>query len=112
MPPFSKWHIPRAFGRRMTVLALGYLLTLLSRNMVMAVAGQMMFNVFSALYALQGLAAVNHYLKRRGTRPVFRFLLLLLLFVILSPAVMFIGIYDQFADPRKLRGDGPNQVSA
>lgn len=103
MPPFSKWFIPRSYGRRMTVLALGYLVTIFTTNPMLMVAGQMMFNVFSSLYVLQGLANVNHFLKRRGTRPVFRFVLILLLFVILSPAAVFIGIYDQFADPRQLR---------
>lgn len=112
MPPFSKWFIPKAYGRKMTALALGYLVTILSTNPVLMVAGQLMFNVFSALYVLQGLAYLNFTMKRRGTRPVTRFLLLLLLFVLLSPAAMFIGIYDQFADPRRLRTEQVPPLSA
>ena len=112
MPPFSKWFIPKTYGRKMTALALGYLVTILSTNPVLMVAGQLMFNVFSALYVLQGLAYLNFTMKRRGTRPVTRFLLLLLLFFLLSPAAMFIGIYDQFADPRRLRTEQIPPLSA
>lgn len=112
MPPFSKWFIPKVYGRKMTALALGYLVTILSTHPVLMVAGQLMFNVFSALYVLQGLSYLNFTMKRRGTRPWLRFLLLLLMFVILSPAAMFIGIYDQFADPRQLRTEQSPPLSA
>lgn len=105
MPPFSKWFISRSLGRRMSVLALGYLMTILSANPVFRIAGQMMYNVFFAFYAIQGMSYLNYIMKRRGTRPVFRFILLLLLFMILSPVAMILGVYDQVMDPRKLRVD-------
>ena len=89
----------------MSVLALGYLMTILSANPVFRIAGQMMYNVFFAFYAIQGMSYLNYIMKRRGTRPVFRFILLLLLFMILSPVAMILGVYDQVMDPRKLRVD-------
>ncbi|NLX83787.1 MAG: DUF2232 domain-containing protein [Clostridiales bacterium] len=103
LPSFSKWFIPKSLGRRLAVLALGYLLTILSANPVIRIAGQMMYNVFFALYAIQGLSYLNFMMKRRGIRPFVRFILLLLLFIILSPVTMMMGVYDQVMDPRKLR---------
>jgi len=106
MPPFSMWFLPRSVGRRLVVLALGYLVAMFSRNLVLQTAGQLMYNVFFALYGIQGLSYLNFVLKRRGSRRGLRFVLLLLLFTLVPPAAMFLGVYDQTADPRKLRGDG------
>ena len=104
---------PQGLWAADAALALGYLITILSASPVLMLAGQLMFNVFSALYIIQGLAYVNFIMKRRGTtRPVARFLLLLLLFIILSPAAMFIGIFDQFSDPRQLRAEQAPPFSA
>lgn len=103
MPPFSRWYIPKSAGKGMLILALGYVLALLSSSPLLQIAGQLMYNVFFSLYAIQGLANVNFSLKKRGTKAAFRLLLLLLLYVILPPAALIIGIYDQAVDPRKLR---------
>lgn len=103
MPPFSLWYIPKSAGKLMLVLALGYLLASVTQSLLLRVAGQLMYNVFFSLYAIQGLANVNFNLKKRGTKPIVRFLLLLLLYAILPPAALIIGIYDQAVDPRKLR---------
>ena len=62
-----------------------------------------MYNVFFALYAIQGLAYVNFLLKRRGVRRFLRLLLLTLLFLFLPPVAMLLGLYDQMTDPRRLR---------
>ncbi|HSK68287.1 MAG TPA: DUF2232 domain-containing protein [Candidatus Limnocylindria bacterium] len=103
MPPFSAWHIPRAWGRRLWVLAAGYLLAAFSRNPVLGLAGQMMYNVFFALFAIQGLASLDFRLKARGWRFGTRLALLALLQVLLSPAALVLGLMDQLADPRNLR---------
>lgn len=107
MPPFSQWHLPRSAGRYMMALSLGYLLALFSGNPVLQTAGQMMYNVFFALYAIQGLAYINFILKRRGTKRPLRLLAVTLMYAILSLASMLLGLMDQVADPRKLRGAPP-----
>ncbi len=103
MPPFSTWYIPKALNPALLILAAGYLLSSLVRQVVFSTAGQLMYNVFSTVMMIQGLSLLNFILKRRGTRPVARFLLALILLVALPFAALFLGIFDQLADPRKLR---------
>lgn len=110
MPPFSTWYLPREAGKYMMVLALGYLLALFSESQVLQTAGQMMYNVFFALYAIQGLAYINFILKRRGTRRFLRALALALMYSLLSLASMLLGLMDQATDPRKLRGQPPTRT--
>ena len=43
-----------------------YLLSRLSRNLTLFLAGGMMYNVFAAVYVLQGLSLVNSFQKARG----------------------------------------------
>ncbi len=105
--PFSLWHIPKQYGKRLLVLAAGYVITLLSSNLVLVVAGQMMYNVFFSIYAVQGISLIDYRLKARGMKPWLRVVLHLLLFAILPPVAMVMGIYDQAADPRKLRANSP-----
>lgn len=103
MPQFSSWHIPKKLGRPLFLLALGYLLATLTSSPVLKTMGQLMYNVCVTIYGIQGLAFFNHLMKRRGVRPGLRFIGLLLLFVLLQPILMLMGLYDQLADPRKLR---------
>jgi len=103
MPPFSLWHLPRSLGRKLWLLALGYLLAAFSQNAVLRLAGQMMYNVFFSVYAVQGLAALDFRMKARGTREGVRLLLMALLLVVLAPAAMLLGLFDQTGDHRRLR---------
>ncbi len=107
MTPFSLWHIPRQYGKRLLILAAGYVVAQLSSNLVLVVAGQMMYNVFFSIYAVQGIALNDYRFKARGMKPWLRMLLHLLLFAILPPVAMVLGIYDQATDPRKLRAISP-----
>ena len=108
MPDFSHLFLPRSAGQALLILALGYLLARLSGNATLALAGQMMYNVFAALYVIQGLSYINFMQKKRGTKPGFRAFTLLALFVVLQPALVFAGLIDQFMDPRKLRQSDQN----
>lgn len=105
MPPFSLWYIPRAIGKKLWVLAAGYLLMLLGTDPVLQLAGGLMFNVFYALYVLQGLALLDHRLSRGRLGPWLKLLALGLLFVLLQPVLVFMGIIDQSRDTRELRGE-------
>lgn len=102
-PSFSKWFIPRSAGRMLWFLAAGYLIAMLARQPVLQLAGQMMYNVFFAVFVVQGLASLDFRLKQRGMRVYFRFVLLLIMFVLLQPAALIMGLFDQSLDPRLLR---------
>lgn len=103
MPPFSEWHLPKAANPALLILAAGYLLASFSNQVILGTAGQLMFNVFSTVSMIQGLALLNFFLKRRGLSPLVRFLALMMLLVVFPIAALFLGIFDQLADPRKLR---------
>ncbi len=107
MPPFSLWHLSRALGRKLWLLALGYLLAAFSQNAVLRLAGQMMYNVFFSVYAVQGLAVLDFKMKARGLREGVRLLLMALLVAVLAPAAMLLGLFDQTGDSRRLRQGEP-----
>lgn len=108
MPDFSHLFLPKSAGQALLILALGYLMARLSGNATLALAGQMMYNVFAALYVIQGLSYINFMQKKRGTKPGFRAFTLFALFALLQPALVFAGLIDQFMDPRKLRQPDEN----
>ena len=103
MPPFQLWHISKPLGNKLWVLAAGYLLMLIGSSPVIQLAGALMFNVFYAIYVIQGMAVFDFRLSQGHMRPWLRYLILLLLFVILQPMMVFIGILDQLRDTRGLR---------
>lgn len=102
-PVFSSWFIPKHYGNLLWVLAGFYLISRLGMNPTLFLAGGMMYNVFQAVYVLQGLSLVNNYQKARGTQPRMRGLTIVLLFLAVQPVLMMLGLFDQLRDPRKLR---------
>lgn len=111
MPAFSQLFLPRRAGTTLLILSVGFLLARVSGSATLALAGQMMYNVFSALYIIQGLSYVNFLQKKRASRPFVRVITMLALYLLLQAALVFVGLLDQFLDPRRLRGDknGDNQ---
>ncbi len=105
MPAFSQLHLPKTAGTALLILGAGFLLTRVSGSPTLALSGQMMYNVFSALYIIQGLSYVNFLQKKRASRPAVRVITLLALYLALQTALVFVGLLDQFLDPRKLRGN-------
>lgn len=103
MPPFSYWFIPRKWGKHLWGLAFGYLFAFLTDNPVLKLAGQMMYNVFICLFAVQGLSVLNYRMSKKKWRPFLRILLLVLLLVSLPPIPVIFGIIDQSSDSRNLR---------
>lgn len=103
MPPFSAWYLPKAFNPALIILAAGYLLSSFSNQVVLGTAGELMYNVFSTVALIQGLALLNFFLKRRGSKPFVRFAALIMTLLLLPMAALFLGIFDQLSDPRKLR---------
>ncbi len=101
MPPLSQWHIPRGVGWQVGVaLAAGYLLRA-NGTPALGTAGVLLYGAASAVFSIQGLAAVNFLQKKRGSRRFWRVLVPLLLMTTGIPVV--IGVFDQINNFRGLR---------
>ena len=101
MPSFNQWHIPRGMGWQVGVaLIAGYVLRA-SGTPALNTAGILLYGAASAVFSIQGLAAVNFFQKKRGSRRFWRVLVPLLLMTTGIPAV--IGVFDQINNFRGLR---------
>lgn len=109
-PHFSQWYLPRQAARFLWLLALGYFLARAQASPLLSLAGGMMYNVFSAIYVIQGLSTLDHWQVKRGLRPWLRWIFLALAFLLLQPLLLMVGLFDQLADPRHLRGPSGNAV--
>ena len=101
MPRFETWHLPRGMGWQVGLLLLaGYLLRS-SAHPTAAIAGTVLYSAGHAVFSIQGAALVNFMQKSKGTRRGWRVIvpILLLLFSLL----VFIGIFDQISNIRRLR---------
>ncbi|MBT3921126.1 MAG: DUF2232 domain-containing protein [Nitrospina sp.] len=89
-------------------LVLGFILSgaaLFLGQGLLADAGLNIFLVMLVLYFTQGLSIVVHFLKARNVQVVFWFVLFILIFVqpLLIGLVAGLGVFDIWADFRKLR---------
>lgn len=109
LPDFATWYLPRMQGYALFACGGIYLLTRMAPGGTFALAGRMLYQVFAALFSIQGLSLINHLQKRGNSRPFVRGLSMMGLLAVLPLAVMFAGIYDQISDPRKLRGTSDTQ---
>lgn len=102
MPPLAKWHLPRGWGLRVGVLAVGYPLMALGGG-TLALAGALMYAAFSAVYAVQGVAFVNFVQHKRDSKRGWRIAAPLLLFLLARQALVILGVVDQISGARGLR---------
>lgn len=105
MPPFSAWYIPRPWGKRIGVLAAGYLLMSFSSGDALYMAGALLWQVFGVCFGLQGLATINFSQKKRASRKGWR-VAVIVLACLLRPvqiAMIFVGVAEQFSNLRGLR---------
>ena len=101
MPPFSQWHLPRGIGWQVgAALAAGYLLRL-SSTPAASVAGSILYAAATAIFTIQGAAAINYLQKSRGSRRFWRVAVPLLL--MMTQILVFVGIFDQISNFRGLR---------
>ncbi len=105
MPPLSQWHIPRPWGKRIGILAVGYLLIQFAANETVLLIGALMWQVFAVAFALQGLAAIHHTQKQRGTAKFWRVALIVasMLLSFMQYVLIFFGVLDQISNARGLR---------
>ncbi len=101
MPKFETWHLPRGIGWQVGLaLAAGYLLRN-SVNPAVSVAGIILYSAAHAVFSIQGAAMVYFMQKLRGTKRVWRVIVIAALF--LFSVLVFIGIFDQINNIRGLR---------
>lgn len=103
MPPLSKWFMPRGVGLKVGILALGYVLMALAETPAIAMAGGIAFAVFSSLYMIQGMAALNFLQKKGGAGAVRRRVTLVIALLLFKTLFNILGIIDQLANFRGLR---------
>lgn len=104
MPPLSRWHIPRPWGLRIGILGLGYFLISMGNDTLQTV-GALMWQVFATLFSLQGLAAIHHNQKARGTSKFWRIALFVAAFTVsfMQTVLIIMGLMDQITNMRGLR---------
>lgn len=103
MPPLAKWHLPRGWGMRVGVLAVGYLIMSFGRSQALLLAGTLMYAAFSSVYAIQGIAFVNFIQHKRDTKISWRIFAPILMFLFVHQALVILGVVDQISGARALR---------
>lgn len=104
LPPLEKWFIPRHLSRGVTALLLMGLLPYLTASATLGYLGTMCNTLALGAIGLQGASAVLDWLLGRHFQPVTCGLIIALGALMLPTVLFFFGIYDQFFDPRQLRG--------
>ena len=102
VPPLSMWFLPRGWGWRIGIFALGFALAQMQDETV-RVFGQILYQIFSSVYLIQGIAALNYFQNRRGARKIWRVLIPILILITVSDVLTIFGAADQILDPRMLR---------
>ena len=105
MPQLRHWFIPRPWGLRIGILAIGYLIMRVSTNDTLYLLGALMWQTFYVCFAVQGLAAVNFSQHRKGTRKGWRVAAIIAAMTIslFQSVLMVIGVLDQINNVRGLR---------
>ncbi|MBQ1946458.1 MAG: DUF2232 domain-containing protein [Clostridia bacterium] len=105
MPELRHWHIPRPWGKRIGLLAIGYLIIMFATNDTVMLIGALMWQVFAVCYALQGLAAIHYTQKQRGTSKFWRVALIVAAMTLsfMQYVLIVFGVLDQLSDARGLR---------
>lgn len=103
MPALSGWHLNRSMGIKVLVLALGNALPYFFPNPGILLAGNMMGAAFAAVFQVQGVALMNFFQDRSGSRPFFRWLWPCVLYLFIPTLLLLMGVADQFLNIRGLR---------
>lgn len=109
-PPLAGWYLPRRLAGVTALLTLGNLLTLLSVPPVFRYFGAMCGTLGYWLWALQGASLLIFLLQMRGAKTIICVLAVALGVTVFPLALLLLGCWDQFRDPRGLRGFGGNDT--
>lgn len=101
IPPFGRWRMPR--GSVLGFLVLGGLSLLLT--LINGATGQTVLytvsSLFAFLFSIQGLSLAEYLMENGRISVVLRVILCLLLYVFLSPLLLFAGVFDQLLHIRE-----------
>ena len=105
MPPLRRWYIPRPWGLRIGLMALGFVFTRVSSGGSLYMLGAIMTQAFTLCDGVQGLAALNDSQHKRGTGKMGRGFIVVLALVLrfVQIALVVVGVVDQFTNTRGLR---------
>lgn len=102
VPPFRYWSLPRGTGRGflgiMLIATIGTWMNVSNFDIVLYTVS----SVFTFVFTVQGLSVANFFLTEKGMPGVVVVLILVLAFIFLSVALMFLGIFDQIFGVRKV----------
>ena len=104
LPPLSRWHLPPEMATGAVVMMVLGFLPYLTNQPTLVGLGEMCYALGYWLFALQGAALMIARLLSRGMKPLLCGLLVLLVMAMLPLVLFFLGGFDQFRDPRHLRG--------
>ena len=104
LPPPGEWHVPPSWNAGVIALLLTSFLPYLTAAPVLLYLSGMASTLGYWAIALQGASLAVCLLLERGFRPAACGIIVALGVTGLPLALFFLGVYDQFRDPRHLRG--------
>ena len=103
MPDLSTWHIPKGYGLMVFSMAIGYLFLYTTNSNTLFTIGYIMTAIFTTIFSIQGMASMNFLQKKMGAKPLTRKVILVLVYTLLPPLLLWLGLLDQATNSRKLR---------
>ena len=110
LPPLERWYLSDRMAAAAGVMLLISLLTYLSASAPIRYLGAMCGTLGYWAWATQGASSLLSVLTARRMRPLFRGLAIALIVALVPLALVLLGCYDQFRDPRHLRGSRDETV--
>lgn len=102
-PKFQEWHMPSGIGLAVGLLALGWLIQLMTDSDLWMYIGIMSSAVFSVCYGLQGISFQLWLESKMGMGKAARVLWIVGMLILIPFVPVILGIVDQRRDARNLR---------
>lgn len=102
-PPMRSWHMDDATGRGAALLVVFGLMRYMTGSLAVYQAANMASAAFNVIFGLQGLCLAVWWLRERPSMALMAVFAAAMLLPMLPTALMLLGLFDQFADPRVLR---------
>lgn len=102
-PRFETWRMDRQTGLRIGYLFIGGALPLLIGAPVVVALGRLTSAVASVVYSVLGAVVLRFSAKRAGRNRMLSWIMIMAAAVFVPQLLMFLGLFDQLMDLRKLR---------